>query len=72
MSYTIPSAYELACGACAKFEANDIRVRLHREGGVYHVAAFDGVDKKYIKAKCFHTLAEAKTTFKRYARIAAI
>jgi hypothetical protein len=63
-----PTAYAFLCGAQVTTDNNDI----HHEGGVYHVSAYDNIDKKYIKARCFHTLSDAWSTFKRYNRISAI
>jgi hypothetical protein len=45
---------------------------MHREGGVYHVGAYCGTDNKWIRARCFHTLTEARKVYSRYVRIAKL
>jgi hypothetical protein len=71
MSYSI-KASDFNNGAVQQTEANNIRVSMHHEGGVYHVGAYCGTDNKWIKARCFHTLTEARKVYSRYVRIAKL
>jgi hypothetical protein len=66
------SAYAFNCGAKVQDTNNGFKVSMHREGGVYHVSVYNTVDKVWVKAKCFHTIKEARQRFSNYVRISKI
>lgn len=60
------SAYQLACGYMELKEANNIRVKLYREHGVYFIIAYDHNNHRSLDNASTVVLTHARKTFRQF------
>lgn len=65
-----PTAYGYACGHDMRVTVNERRIRLYREGHVYHVRTHYKQDQGANSWWCFDSLPEARKAFRREVGLA--